>query len=85
MKFGDKTEPTKCSRCMRTKDEAIKEQKTKGAICDDTKCTFKKEIRDAVGIITPKPLFISKYCNQCGKEYYKTTSNFCSYCGKKRN
>ena len=31
------------------------------------------------------PYFVSKYCNQCGKPYNKPTSNFCSYCGKKRN
>jgi hypothetical protein len=84
MKFGTKTEPTKCSRCMRTKDEAIKEQKAKGVICEDAKCTFKQAIRNAVGIAASSP-FISKYCSQCGKSYNKPTSNFCSYCGKKRN
>lgn len=84
MKFGAKTEPKKCSRCLRTKDEALREQKEKGTICEDTKCTFKQAIRDAIGVVAA-PLFVSKYCNQCGKPYNKSTSKFCSYCGRKRN
>jgi hypothetical protein len=84
MKFGAKTEPTRCSRCMRTKNDAIKEQKAKGAICTDGKCTFKQTIQQAVGIVAPPP-FVSKYCNHCGKSYNKPISKFCSYCGKKRN
>ena len=84
MKFGSKTEPTKCSCCLRTKDEAIKEQKAKGVICDNAKCTFKQAIRYAVTTVSPLPFF-AKYCNQCGKPYNQPTSKFCSKCGNKRN
>ena len=82
--FGAKTEPQWCSRCHRRKDEAIREQKAKGSTCDDANCTYKQAIQAAIGVATSPP-FVSKYCNQCGKLYNNPTSNFCSYCGKKRN
>ena len=81
--FGEKSEPQKCERCFRTKDEAIRGQKEKGSICKDAECTFKQAIRDALGADAP-PLFVSKFCNRCGNPYYKPISNFCSNCGKER-
>ena len=45
----------------------------------ENNATRQKNVRE------PLPsIFVSKYCNQCGKQYNKPTSNFCSYCGKKR-
>lgn len=49
MEFGTKSGPKKCSRCFRTKEEAIKEQTALGLCCRDTNCTFKSEIRIALG------------------------------------
>ena len=34
--------------------------------------------------ITKRPYIHAKFCNQCGKPYYKPTSNYCSYCGNKK-
>lgn len=83
MKFGTKSEPKKCSRCFRTKEEAIKEQKIKGAACTDRGCTFKAAILSALKQQGGNTL-LWQHCPQCGSEYYKSYSRFCHHCGKPR-
>jgi hypothetical protein len=82
MKFGAKTEAVRCSRCMRTKEEAIEEQKNKGHLCPDTKCVFKQEIQNVIKSKSPK---IPIFCSYCGRKYNSAYSKFCDKCGKKRN
>ena len=53
MNFGAKTEVKRCSRCMRTKEEAINDQKAKGLICEDKNCTFKQAIYEEILGINP--------------------------------
>lgn len=88
MEFGRKSEPQKCSRCLRTKEEAVREQTEKGAICSDPNCTFKRVIRQAINGSSPnapdQQTFVWQFCPKCGRKYYRTNSKFCSYCGKVR-
>jgi len=44
---------------------------------DNNKTTIEREIEIKV-------IFVSKYCNHCGREYDTSTSKFCSKCGKER-
>lgn len=83
MKFGKKTEPEKCSRCFRTKNEAISEQKDLGEICSDPNCTYKDAIYKAIHG-NDKAVFKHYYCPFCGAQYYKPYSSFCHHCGEKR-
>ena len=82
MKFGSKTEPSKCSRCFRTKEEAIKAQQSSGKMCDDPNCTFKIAIKDAITGRTK--VFTWQACPNCGTKYYKPISRYCHICGKPR-
>ena len=88
MKFGPKTEPKKCSRCFRTKEEAIKAQKESGKMCDDSNCTFKIAIKEAIAgrakIADHAKVFKWQSCPDCGTKYYKTYSRYCHICGKAR-
>lgn len=88
MRFGTKSEPKKCSRCFRTKEEAVREQKEKGAVCSDPNCTFKLLIRQAINgssrIDSNQKTFVWQFCPKCGRKYYGTNSKYCSYCGRMR-
>lgn len=82
MRIDQGTGPQKCSRCLRTKEEAINEQKKKGKVCDDSLCVFKKSIKEAV--LGGTKVFIWNTCPKCGVAYYKPISNYCHKCGNKR-
>ena len=86
MKFGSKSEPKKCARCYRTKEEALTEQKEKGCVCSDPNCTFKRAIQSALtnGNGSPRHSFIWQHCPDCGRQYYRSYSKYCYNCGKKR-
>lgn len=73
----------RCPACRRTFQKAIDEQLAFQTICELEHCAFKAEISNALGL-NNSTIFVSKYCNQCGKPFSKPTSKFCSNCGKKR-
>lgn len=76
--FGEKTERTHCPRCMRTKEEAISEQTNVGTVCDDSRCCFAKDIKEAI-----EKSKEYRYCINCGHELLSDYV-FCINCGCKR-
>jgi hypothetical protein len=75
----------RCPACKRTLKQAIDEQISFQRICPLEHCVFKVEIQQAIEEKNGNPLFVSKYCTQCGKPYNNSTSKFCIYCGEKRS
>ena len=77
--FGQKSEPNHCSRCMRTKEEAIAEQVAIGVPCDDHNCVFVKSIIDAI-----EQAKISQFCINCGQRFFSIEDKYCINCGSKK-
>ena len=48
MNIGNSTEPNRCPRCLRTKQEAIAEHLLMREMCDCQDCPFAMEIRNAL-------------------------------------
>lgn len=76
--FGEKTQRQHCPRCMRSYDEAIRDQVLLGEMCDDEGCVFKeliqKEIENSLN---------SQFCINCGVKF-SNGDVFCTNCGLKR-
>lgn len=75
--FGPKTEITHCPRCLRNKEEAIREQMAIGCCCDDDRCAFIKEIGEAIDKYNE-----TLYCIYCGHSL-AYGDVFCTECGCK--
>lgn len=70
---------THCRVCLRTKEEAIEEQRSLGKLCDNEHCVFVREIEEAIDF-TKKSI----YCIHCGNKFTLVTDKFCTFCGTKR-
>ena len=60
MNIKNETTPSRCPVCLRSRDEAIREQSIGREPCDNPNCLFRREIEDALATEERKPAFVFK-------------------------
>lgn len=73
--------PQRCVLCLRSEEEAVREQVEKGVGCGNPKCVFTESIQRAIE--ESKKAKESIYCIKCGCAFQKG-DRYCINCGTKR-
>ena len=79
--MNNKKGPQRCVLCLRSKEEAIKEQVDKGVGCGNSKCIFAETIQQAIK--DSQNTKESRYCIECGYAFHEG-DRFCINCGTER-
>jgi len=79
--MGVRKGPERCVLCLRSEDEAVKEQVAKGVGCGTPKCVFAEVIQQAIEDFQKAEE--SRYCIRCGHAFQEG-DRYCIICGEKR-
>lgn len=79
--MGVRKGPQRCVLCLRSEEEAIKEQVAKGVGCGNPKCIFAEVIQQAIE--DSQKAEESRYCIKCGCAF-QDGDRYCINCGTKR-